>query len=108
MDYIYMPDFCKIIDYFINNDTHEKVYNLGGAKCELVDLAEKIKKIAGNNSNIIIKKPGLSKEYTCDNEKLLEELGDFKLTDIDDALKEMYEWYISNKSSIKKEGLLNS
>jgi GDP-L-fucose synthase len=106
MDYLYIKDFCKIIEYFINNNPKEKFYNLGGGRYDLLSLAEKIKKVSKHNFSITLKKKGLDKEYTCDNTRLLKELKNFKFTEMDVALKEMYDWYKLNKSNINKEELL--
>ncbi|MCR4323984.1 MAG: NAD-dependent epimerase/dehydratase family protein [Nanoarchaeota archaeon] len=108
MDYMYIEDFFKIIENFIRNEPKRKFYNVGGEKCDLLSLAEKIKKISGSDFEIILKKEGLSKEYTGNNTNLLSELKDFKFTDIDTALKELYDWYSLNKSKINKEELLKS
>jgi UDP-glucose 4-epimerase len=108
MDYIDIKDFCKIIGYFIENDAKEKFYNVGGERCNLLTLAEKIKNISKDNFEIIVKKQGVDKEYTCDNNKLLEELKNFKFTDIDTSLKELYEWYQINKSNLDRNKMLNS
>ena len=108
MDYIYITDFCKIIEYFINNNPKEKFYNIGGGRCDLLSLTEKIKRISKHDFNITIKKQGLDREYTCDNTNLLKELKNFKFADINITLKEIYDWYNLNKSNISKEELLKS
>jgi len=108
MDYVYIKDLCRIIEYFMNNNSKEKFYNVGGERCELLSLAEKIKKISGKKFKMSIKKEGFDKNYTGNNARLLEELKDFKFTSMDVALKELYEWYNLNKSKIIKDNLLNS
>lgn len=108
MDYIYVLDLCRIIEYFIKNESKEKFYNVGGERCRLSALAEKIKKISKHDFNIIIKKEGYSKEYTCNNTLLLRELKNLEFTEMETALKELYEWYVSNKANINKENLLKS
>ncbi len=93
-DYLYIDDAIKIIDYFIQNEVSKKIYNIGSGKpIELLALAQKINKIIGKPSEIIVKEEGLNKEYSCDVTKLLEEIGDFKFTDIDDGIKKLYDYY---------------
>ena len=106
-DFIYIEDLCKIIEYFIENKARYKFYNIGSEKhYNLLGIVEKIKKISGKDFEIKIKNPGMNKEYTCNNSKLREELKDFRFTEIETSIKELYDWYLENKDNIKKESLL--
>lgn len=101
-DYVYINDFIKIVDYFINHNTKEKFFNIGrGIKIDLLTIAKKINEIPKIKSRIIIKNKGLNKEYTCNNSILIKELKRFKFTDFDDSLNELYNWY----KSIKKKNI---
>lgn len=103
-DYLYIGDFLKIVEYFIENDGKYKSYNIGAGKSiNIVKLAKKINKIARDKSKIIIKNKGFSNEYTCDNSRLLNEIKNLSFTGIDEAIKKVYDWYIENKKQIKKE-----
>jgi UDP-glucose 4-epimerase len=106
-DYVYIDDLSRIIEYFIENETKEKFYNVGSENhLDLLTILNKIKKISGKDFEIIIKNPGINKEYTSDNSRLKSELKDFKFTDIDSSIKELYDYYLKNKENIKKEFLL--
>jgi len=106
-DFVYVKDLARIIEYFIENNAKEKIYNIGAENhFELIDIANKIKKISGKDSKINIKNSGMNKEYTCDNFRLRNELKDFKFTNIETAITELYNWYLENKKTIKKEDLL--
>lgn len=101
-DYVYMNDFIKIIEYFINNSAKYKFYNIGkGKKIDMLTIAKKVNKIAEKKSKIIVKNKELNNEYTCDNSRLMEEIKDFKFTDFDRSLEEFYVWYKSIKSSLR-------
>lgn len=103
-DYIYINDFVRIVDYFITHDGAHKIYNIGtGKRVNLKTIAARINEIADKKSEIIIKHQGLNKEYSCDNKRLADELGDFNFTDFDTYMEELYTWYKQNKKSIKKE-----
>jgi UDP-glucose 4-epimerase len=69
-------------------------------------LANKIKDISEKNPEIKIKKSGMNKEYTCDNSRLMKEIKEFKFTNIEYSIKELFDWYLKNKDKIKKEDLL--
>lgn len=106
-DYISILDLCRIIEYFIINESHENIYNIGSERhFELIELANIIKNITGVNKELIIKNPGMNKEYTCDNTKLLNFIKGFNFTPIENSIKELYEYYLQNKDNIKKEDLL--
>jgi nucleoside-diphosphate-sugar epimerase len=103
-DYIYIKDFLRIVEHFINNEGRYKFYNIGtGKKVDLKTISAKINEMADKKSEITIGKKGLNNEYTCNNQRLAEELGNFKFTDFDTYMKELYAWYKDNKKFIKKE-----
>ena len=106
-DFIYIEDLCKIIDYFIDNNTGEKFYNIGAENhLDLLTIIEKIKKTSGKNFEVKIKNSRINKEYTCNNSRLRNELKDFEFTNIEVSIAELYNWYLENKENIKKEDLL--
>lgn len=103
-DYLYIADFVKIVEYFIIHKPKEKFYNIAsGQSIDLVTIAGKINEIAPKSTPIEIKKKGLNKEYTCDNSRLMKELGNFEITDFDKSLQELYQWYTRIKSSLITE-----
>ncbi|MBW2968143.1 NAD(P)-dependent oxidoreductase [Candidatus Woesearchaeota archaeon] len=107
MDYVDVRDLCRIVEHFLNNSAKSKFYNIGAsAHLDLLTIARKIRDISGKGFEMEVKKKGMDREYTCDNSALMKELGDFRFTDIDKSLQDLWEWYLENKANIKKEGLL--
>lgn len=105
-DYVYINDFVRIVDYFISRNVGYNSYNIGtGKPINLIAIAKKINKIAEKRSDIIIKYPGFNKEYTCNNTRLINELGNFQFTNFDVTLKNLYNWYKQNKKKIDKKSL---
>ena len=105
-DYLCIDDFVKILDYFINHKVRFKTYNVGiGKSTDLLTIARKINRLAPKKSKIIIRYKGLGNEYTCDNSRLLSEIGKFKFTDFDRTLSDLYDWYLTNKKKIRKQEL---
>lgn len=97
-DYIYINDFVKIVDYFINHKAKHKFYNIGtGNKIDIFTIANKINKISNKKSKIEVKNTGLNNEYTCDNSRLIKELKGFSFTNFDQSLIELYQWYKNKK-----------
>lgn len=105
-DYVDIKDFVKIIDYFINHKPKHRFYNIGrGVKIDILTIAHKINNIAEKKSKIIVKRPGLNKEYTCDNKRLKSELKKFAFSDFDQSLLDLYNWYKTQAGSLKPNDL---
>lgn len=99
--YLYIDDLCRIMEYFINNNTRHKVYNVVPKESiDLVDIAGKVRELSGRRSEIVIGAPGMGKEYTADNSRLLDEIGSFNFTGIEEGIKKLYGWYEKNKEII--------
>lgn len=100
-DYLYVDDFIRILEYFIDSESKEKSYNIGrGESVDLLNIANLINKISKNNSKIIIKKKGIDNEYTCDNSRLKREIHNLQFTRFEESIRELYSWYKSTKSSV--------
>jgi GDP-L-fucose synthase len=106
-DYIYINDLMPILDYFIEHETKNNIYNVTPDKSvRLLDLAKKIKKISQKDIEIRVAKDGLGPEYTGDNTRLRSEMPNVSFMDIDVAIKKLYDWYSDNKDKIDKSKLL--
>jgi len=107
-DYIHVNDFIKILNYFINDDFKFSNYNVGtGNPIDLKTIANKILSIANSGSGIKISKAGLANEYTCDNKRLISEIGHFEFSDFENELVKLFNWYTGRKSRLSKKLLLN-
>ena len=107
MSFIFVDDLVKVVEHFIVSAPKEKFYHTAASQSfRLEEIAQKIKAISGKDLQIIIKKPGLVNEYTCDNSKLIEELGDFQFTEMDESLRILFEWYSERKNLIIPAKLL--
>lgn len=90
-DFIWIDDFCRIVEYFVENPTKEKFINVTPTKSiEIIKLAEIVNSFSDYKSEIIIKNSGMNKEYTGDNSKLLSIIKDLKFTDYEEGLKQLY------------------
>lgn len=105
-DYLYVDDFVRILDFFIEHDSKYHSYNVGtGKPIDLVTLANKINNIVPTKAKIKIKSKGLGLEYTCNNKRLMNEITNFKFMNVDDAILNLWKFYESRKNIIKKENL---
>ncbi len=105
-DYLYIDDLVKIVEYSLTHTMKYKNYNTGrGKKVDFISLAAMIKKITGNNYPVKVLKQGYNLEYTCNNQRLMSELSNFKFTPFIASIEKLYQYYLSIKSSIKKGSL---
>lgn len=105
-DYVYINDFVKIVEYFINNPAKYKYYNVGrGERIDLKTIAKTILRISGKKLPIVVDKSGLANEYTCDTTRLRKEMPDLKFTPFTDSVTELFAYYKKLLPSLKKDDL---
>jgi len=105
--YLYIDDLCRIVENFINHNAKHKIYNIvAHDTTDLMSIAKKVNEFSKKDLDIIVHTMGMGKEYTADNSLLMKEMGDFKFTPLDAAIKELYIWYERNKKIINRELLL--
>ncbi len=107
-DFLHINDLVKIVKWLLENKPRDNIYNVcSGSAIDFKTVAEKIIKISEKKLEIIIKTEAIGKEYSGDNSLLLGELGDFKFKPIDEGVRELYNWYDSNKQIIDEDKLKN-
>ncbi len=105
-DYLYIKDLVKIIDFFIENEPHERFFNIGrGEKIDLLTIAKAVNNIADEKTKIVVERDGLKNEYTCDITLLKNRIKDLQYTDFLESLKELYSYYKSIRGSLDLSGL---
>ncbi len=93
-DYLYVSDFSRIVETFINKNGAKRSYNIcSGKSIDLLTLAKIIRQVDGRNSPIDIKEEGFGVEYSGDNTLFLQEYGEFDFTPHEKAINELYHWY---------------
>lgn len=106
-DYLFIEDFCNIVKWFIDHTPSKKHYNIvSGSKIKLTEIAKIVLQVSKKELPIFIAYEGLGKEYTADNSRLLEEIGDFEFTSIYNAISKLYHWYENQKDEIDTYPLL--
>lgn len=106
-DYLYIDDFCPIVKWFIDNQPKYKDYNVAsGKKVDLISLAEIIKKVSHKQLPVYVCKKGLAKEYTASNKRLLNEIGNIQFMPIEEAIGNLYQWYLERTEEIDLYSLL--
>ncbi len=93
-DYLYIDDYVKFMLYFIENNAKYHDYNAcSGKKIRLSDIAQKVNAQMGSTQDIQIEIPGLNREYTASNKRIMEECGISadSLIDIDQGIHRLIE-----------------
>lgn len=108
-DYLYATDLSNIMRRFIEAKTLKyHYYNVcTGKTIDLLSIAKKISKIAGKKIPVKLGAKELKPEYSGDNSRLLSEFNKVQFTPLDVAIKELYTWYLSNKTLIDPALLLS-
>ena len=106
-DYLYIKDFLKVVEWFIDNVPEYHVYNVtSGKKIDLISIADIINNLNEKSVPVYVCKEGLANEYTASNERLIKEFKDFQLTDINQSIKELLDYYKQNINEIDLYPLL--
>lgn len=108
-DYIYIEDFNKILEMFLNNKPKYRTYNIcTGQIVDFITLAKIINKIDGRNKNIEVKKEEIKTEYSGDNNLLLSEFKNIKFTNLENSIADLYNWYKYNSKLIFNNNLFKT
>lgn len=106
-DYLYIDDFCRMVEWFVFSEPKFKVYNItSGKKVDLISLATLVNQISGSDVPVYVCEQGLANEYTASNERILKEIGGFKFTCFEPAIQDLFKWYQSHEASIDLASLL--
>lgn len=97
-DYIYVADLGNIILELIEKKLSYHDYNVcSGKRISLSNIAQIIKEKMQNPYPIEISQKGWNREYTADNTRLLQEIGNFNFTSIENGINQQIEWQINTE-----------
>lgn len=108
-DYLWIEDFCRILNWFMDENTYPQyhAYNITrGEKIDLLSIARMVVEISGKSIPIYVCHDGIGKEYTANNELLLQEMQDFTFTPLKLAIQKLYIWYQKHENEIDLYSLL--
>lgn len=96
-DYLWVEDFCRMIEIFLEKELLYHTYNMvSGTKISLKEICEIVSRVSGKQLPVFVCKDGLGNEYTASNKRFLKECPEFRFTDMEKAVKSLYEWYQNN------------
>ena len=93
-DYLYIEDLCNMMPWFIENTPQHHDYNVcTGVSVHLSELAVMLRSKFDCSVSIQVKAEGEKLPYTGNNERLLNEIGDWEFTNISIAMDILLEYY---------------
>lgn len=106
-DYLWVEDFCRMVEYFLVNEPRHHTYNMvSGQPVSLKEICAQVLRTAGKELPVYICKEGLANEYTASNKRFMSECGDFQYTPFEKSVSVLYEWYKENEKDIDLYQLL--
>ena len=106
--YLYAPDLAHILAWFIEHKPKYRAYNITPDEVSsLFSLAEKVVEISGKALPIKVGSSGEGLPYTGCNARLRAEMGGkLRFTPMEEAMKQLYSWYVSVKDTLNRDCLL--
>lgn len=93
-DYLWVDDLCDIMRWFVENEPEYRHYNVcRGTKIDLYSLACMIRKILNIDCDIVVREQGWKPEYTGNNSRILNEMGDYQFTNFEQSIQELSDFY---------------
>ena len=100
-DYLFVDDFPKILEYFIDKKPKFSAYNITpDSSIALSQIAQSVLDIGGYNLPIEINSPCQGLEYSGDNSRLKQEIESIQFTELDEGIQKLFSYYRDNKDII--------
>lgn len=101
-DYLYIKDFCNILDKFLGIEPQFRNYNVcTGVPVDLLTIAELIQELLDTKNKIIVEKQGMGYEYSGDNSRIMQEIGEYQFMDMKRSIAELIDFYKHNDFELK-------
>ena len=105
-DYLCMNDFLRLTDKFIECNPKFRHYNVTPTESvDLLTLAALVVAAGDKKSEVRVLNPGLNREYTGSNSRLLAEFPDLEFTAYAAAIEELYGYYRQNLDKLDVEAV---
>jgi len=93
-EYMHIDDLLAVIGHFIERKPKEKFYNMGvNDPVDLLTLVADVEAAIGKKIIYTVAKPGMASEYTCDSNRLIQEVPDLVFVNRREAIRKLYDWY---------------
>ena len=72
-----------------------------GVPVDLLTIAELIQELLDTKNKIIVEKQGMGYEYSGDNSRIMQEIGDYQFMDMKRSIAELIDFYKHNDFELK-------
>jgi len=103
-EFLFVDDMAKAVVYALENKLPEYLYNVGSGKDVTIKaLAQTIQRVTGHSGEIVwdASKPDGTPRKLMDVSKL-KEVGWSYTTDLEDGIKQTYNWFLANIDNFKQ------
>ena len=100
--YLYIDDLVRVLKYLLEEQWNEKEFNVTPKQSiSLIQTAEIINDISDYHSEIIVKNRGMNYQYTGNNQRLMDCIGeDFEFTSYEEGIRQLYFYYKERLDSL--------
>jgi UDP-glucose 4-epimerase len=100
-DYLDVEDLGRILECFAVKSLAQRRYNIcTGRPVDLKTLAHKVLAVSGRTLKIDILNEGLGREHGGTNDRMLNEIPEFRFRDAGESIARLYAWYEAPKTAI--------
>lgn len=105
-DFLSVEDLPDIVSWFIEHTPQQHDYNVcHGQEYRLTELAEMVRTISGKNLQIQLLSGERNLDYSADASRLRTELGCLHISPMEQALKQLYRYYLAHQAEVDFETL---
>jgi GDP-L-fucose synthase len=105
-DYLYVSELAELTAWFLEHAPRHKAYNVcRGRTHTLRELAEMVATASGRSPTIVTRNSTLAPEYSANNTRMMNEIGNFQFRETIDCVSELYHWYQTHAECIDVEQL---
>ncbi len=107
-DYLYIEDLTKILLRLLpirDRIPYRRLNVTPTNSCTLSQVAQLINSVSNFQSEIIISKPGLGREYSGDNQKLREVIGEYEFYRLEDAIRDLRGYYADRLAELDVDAI---
>lgn len=109
-DYVWVADLVRVVEHFLERPRsvlEHAAYNLTpDESASLLAIAHMVREVTGADVPIEVGAPGIGVEYSGDNARLRAEMLDLALTPLQEAVRQLCEWYAARVDSIDRSAVL--
>jgi UDP-glucose 4-epimerase len=106
-DYLWVEDLVRMTEWAMRSKTRYNHYNAcSGTHVDLLSIAKMVQEACGASTPILVGQEGMKTEYSGDNSRIMQEIGDLKVTPLKEALEKLRIHYSNRIDAIDRSRLI--